>query len=296
MKPSSDQVERAETALYPFVTHWRLPLNPEDLEELAVAVLTHFDSPQSLDAIHAAAESQVEEHAAWARRGNEAYAEGARKVDGFSLQCLPKILARLDVQATDAPQFICSFEPTPYFDEFHDLFEKQRQAIVAGDAALIDDAARAIEAAGISLWRFSDAGPSFDFVVDINDSTASVRYRADPGFAQLDEDAHSTARSIVLRSVVPNLPDETYETPLPLLTRLASVASAYDLLEASTLGTRADRLGRNRSRELRRELVVLQKVSSDPLLKERITRLRDLANRTAGGGKAAELFVGDASI
>jgi hypothetical protein len=41
MEPSAEQVDRAVAALALFVHEWRLPLNPDDLAELAHAVLTH---------------------------------------------------------------------------------------------------------------------------------------------------------------------------------------------------------------------------------------------------------------
>jgi hypothetical protein len=39
--PSAADIERAIAALGPFVGEWRLCLNPEDLAELAYAVLVH---------------------------------------------------------------------------------------------------------------------------------------------------------------------------------------------------------------------------------------------------------------
>jgi hypothetical protein len=36
-----EQIERGAAALQPFVDAWNLPLNPEDLDELASAVLRH---------------------------------------------------------------------------------------------------------------------------------------------------------------------------------------------------------------------------------------------------------------
>jgi hypothetical protein len=39
MEPSREQMERGAAALIPFVQEWRLSLNPEDLDEIASAVL-----------------------------------------------------------------------------------------------------------------------------------------------------------------------------------------------------------------------------------------------------------------
>jgi hypothetical protein len=40
-EPTPEQVERGTTALVPFVQEWGLPLNPENLDEMAYAVLKH---------------------------------------------------------------------------------------------------------------------------------------------------------------------------------------------------------------------------------------------------------------
>ena len=68
MKPTPEQIQRGAGALSYFVVPWRLSLNPEDLEELAYAVLSHFDSDASWDEIQAAVEEQIAEH----RRDREA--------------------------------------------------------------------------------------------------------------------------------------------------------------------------------------------------------------------------------
>ena len=61
MEPTPEQVERAADVLGYFVAPWKLPLNPEDLAELAYAVLVH-DSSASWDEIGAAVEEQIAEH------------------------------------------------------------------------------------------------------------------------------------------------------------------------------------------------------------------------------------------
>lgn len=43
------QFERACDALMPFVDEWHLPLNPENTELMAYAVLKHASSPRGLD-------------------------------------------------------------------------------------------------------------------------------------------------------------------------------------------------------------------------------------------------------
>src|SRR5690242_17967950 len=62
MEPTSTQVERAAGALVPFVREWNLSLNPEDLAELAHAVLLHHDSEATWEEIDAAVRAQIEDH------------------------------------------------------------------------------------------------------------------------------------------------------------------------------------------------------------------------------------------
>ncbi len=62
-----EQIERGAAALLPFVREWKLPLNPEDLGELAYAVLTHgqrtgpIDAPDEWTRIDEAVRRQIEE-------------------------------------------------------------------------------------------------------------------------------------------------------------------------------------------------------------------------------------------
>lgn len=63
MQPTPEQMERAVAALIPYVQEWSLPLNPEHLYEIAAAVLTHFDSADSFDAIDQAERSRIQEFA-----------------------------------------------------------------------------------------------------------------------------------------------------------------------------------------------------------------------------------------
>jgi hypothetical protein len=63
VKPTPEQMERAVAALLPYVQEWGLPLNPEHLHELAGAVLSHFDSGASFEAIEGAERARIEEFA-----------------------------------------------------------------------------------------------------------------------------------------------------------------------------------------------------------------------------------------
>lgn len=71
--------DAATTALGPFVRRWNLPLNPEDLAELAYAVLRHADSGDDPDRIVAAVERQNDEHEEAARRLAEAMRVALRR-------------------------------------------------------------------------------------------------------------------------------------------------------------------------------------------------------------------------
>jgi hypothetical protein len=55
--------ERAVTALVPFVMKWRLPVNPEDLEEMAYAVLARADSTETHEEIGLAVRHQLADYA-----------------------------------------------------------------------------------------------------------------------------------------------------------------------------------------------------------------------------------------
>jgi hypothetical protein len=62
--PTKEQMERAVAALWPFVEAWDLPLNPEDLHELAGAVLEHANSDATFDEIDSAVRHQLAEYKA----------------------------------------------------------------------------------------------------------------------------------------------------------------------------------------------------------------------------------------
>ena len=85
------EIERAVTALVPYVQEWGLPLNPEDLQAMAVAVLTHARSDATLSEIDAAERRWVhenrEEHADMVRAMEEALR--ARTGSGERTECAP---------------------------------------------------------------------------------------------------------------------------------------------------------------------------------------------------------------
>jgi hypothetical protein len=59
---------RAETALVPFVRGFNLPVNPEDLELMAYAVLRFANSTEELPAIAQAVEALIADHLAARQR------------------------------------------------------------------------------------------------------------------------------------------------------------------------------------------------------------------------------------
>src|SRR3954447_24217565 len=61
MEPTREQVERGAAALIPFVEARKLSLSPEDLDELAYAVLVHHDSSASWEDIDRAVREQIAE-------------------------------------------------------------------------------------------------------------------------------------------------------------------------------------------------------------------------------------------
>jgi hypothetical protein len=71
-EPTEQELCRAVAALEPFVRRWGLPLNPEDMDELAYAVLRHARSNDNLEAITTAVEGQIDEHEAKAQQLRDA--------------------------------------------------------------------------------------------------------------------------------------------------------------------------------------------------------------------------------
>jgi hypothetical protein len=63
-EPSEDSIRRAETALLPFVQAFGLPVNPEDLELMAYAVLRYANSTEELQDVAAAVEELIADHLA----------------------------------------------------------------------------------------------------------------------------------------------------------------------------------------------------------------------------------------
>ncbi len=76
-EPSEDEMVRASAALIPFVRRWDLPLNPENVNELAYAVSLHARSTLPIDEIPAAVERQIDEHEEQHRQMLDAMAEAA---------------------------------------------------------------------------------------------------------------------------------------------------------------------------------------------------------------------------
>lgn len=58
-EPTRDQLLRGMAALYPFVTAYRLSLNPEDLEEMVYAVLKHAAGLGPFEEITEAVDMQI---------------------------------------------------------------------------------------------------------------------------------------------------------------------------------------------------------------------------------------------
>lgn len=75
-------MRRAETALLPFVQAYGLPVNPEDLELMAYAVLRYANSTQELPDIAAAVEKLIADHFAAHTRMREAMEASARERNG----------------------------------------------------------------------------------------------------------------------------------------------------------------------------------------------------------------------
>lgn len=61
MEPTQEQVERGAAALFPFVDEWKLSLNPENLTEIAYAVLRHHDRAASWEELEAEVRAQLAE-------------------------------------------------------------------------------------------------------------------------------------------------------------------------------------------------------------------------------------------
>lgn len=66
-EPTANELFRAVSALIPFIRRWQLPLNPEDAEEVAYAVLLHAHSNTPPDQIAIAVEHQIGQHEERAR-------------------------------------------------------------------------------------------------------------------------------------------------------------------------------------------------------------------------------------
>lgn len=58
----NEEFERGLAALGPFAEQWRLQLNPEDLAEMAYAVLVHARSSRTFDEIDRAVRDQLADY------------------------------------------------------------------------------------------------------------------------------------------------------------------------------------------------------------------------------------------
>jgi hypothetical protein len=81
MDPTPKQVERAAGAILPFVQEWNLSLNPEDLAEIAYAVLVHHDSEADWDEIHAAVRAQIDDSRRQAEALSKAMPDASEESD-----------------------------------------------------------------------------------------------------------------------------------------------------------------------------------------------------------------------
>jgi hypothetical protein len=61
VEPSREELGRAHAALIPFVAAYGLPVNPEELDEMAYAVLAHAVSRETLVEVHDAVKRQIAE-------------------------------------------------------------------------------------------------------------------------------------------------------------------------------------------------------------------------------------------
>ncbi|MEU7901656.1 hypothetical protein [Actinoplanes sp. NPDC049118] len=82
-EPTADEMFRAVTAVMPFVRRWQLPLNPEDVEELAYAVPLHARSDRTVAEIDTAVQTQIDQHRQRARHLYEAMRAASERDEPF---------------------------------------------------------------------------------------------------------------------------------------------------------------------------------------------------------------------
>jgi hypothetical protein len=80
-EPSEESMMRAVTALTPFVRAFRLPVNPEDLDVMAYAVLRFANSAEEPLAIAQAVDELIADHLAAHARLREAIQRSVRDSD-----------------------------------------------------------------------------------------------------------------------------------------------------------------------------------------------------------------------
>ena len=270
--PTPEQMERAVTALLPFVTEWGLSLNPEDLHEIAYAVVAHFDSSASHEEILAAVEHQLAEAHADPHRSKD--------LDGFTLRRGPKILARMVMQDMDMPWFECTFEPTVYFAEVKPLFDAQEQALREEDWDRVEELIAALDRHDVTVQRFGAAElPTSEFLLRIDGAQVRVRYEPDPRARLVDPARYRDEQPVVIeahRGTRRASVRREHDIPETLFARLVALGRAYELEHVG--GLDPCELDRAQARELAHDLEFLERVCRDPVLLGHITELRGVVD------------------
>lgn len=81
-EPTKQEAEKGTAALVPFVQAWKLPLNPEDLDEIVYAVLRWARSEASYEEIEQAVNEQIADHRRQHEEMLQAMAQATQKDDG----------------------------------------------------------------------------------------------------------------------------------------------------------------------------------------------------------------------
>ena len=104
------EIQRGVTALVPFAQEWGLQLNPEDLQAMAVAVLVHTHSDETLEEIDAA-ERQ------WIKEDSEAH---------------QRMVAAMEKAHEERPGSTRLIEPNELSDQDLTIIEARADAATAG--------------------------------------------------------------------------------------------------------------------------------------------------------------------
>ena len=288
MEPTAEQIERASAALLPFVSEWNLPLNPEDLDELAYAALVHHDTRLSFEEIIDTVERRLQEVREQRERLSTAQGEAGAGLDGFSLQ-QPldsggrRILARMVRSDIDMPWFMCSFEPTPYFEDFRGVFEEQGRAIEGEDWQRVEQLARILDRASVQVQRFGAAElPTSEYLLRISGDRARLRYEPVEHAQLLDVNRYAREQVVQVEAHRGSRRASVHRghaIPESLTARLAALGQTYDLARVASISPYGqDELDQAAARELAQELHFLTRLSCDPLLKPHIDGLQSLAD------------------